>query len=251
MKSELEYTTQKVYKNEEIVEGIYKLEIHGRFNGRPGQFYMLRCWNLEPLLSRPISIHYLDTNKIVFLYQVVGKGTEKLSKLKKEDEIKLLGPLGNGFNIEDLGRKIAIVAGGIGVAPMFYLAQSIRKQIDENCKLDLYVGFRDSVYSIEQFKSFVDTIHISTETGNQGTKGYVTDEFRPEIYDTVLCCGPEVMMKKVINMCKEKQVTVYVSMENHMACGVGACLVCTCSTIKGNKRACKDGPVFLGSDIIL
>ncbi|QXE18642.1 dihydroorotate dehydrogenase electron transfer subunit [Clostridium sp. 001] len=250
MKNELSYTTEKVYKNEKTAEGIYKLEIQGKFKGKPGQFYMLRCWKLEPLLSRPISVHYLDTNKIVFLYQVVGQGTEKLSKLKTGDEIKLLGPLGNGFDIENLKTKTAIITGGIGIAPMFYLAQSIRKQ-HENCKLDLYAGFRDSVYSIDKFKPFVDDIHIYTETGTQGTKGYVTDEFRPELYDTVLCCGPEVMMKKVISMCRKKQVTVYVSMENRMACGVGACLVCTCSTIKGNKRACKDGPVFLGSDIVL
>lgn len=250
MKNELNYTTQKVYKNGKVDEGIYRIEIHGKFNGKPGQFYMLRCWGLEPLLSRPISIHYLDTDKIVFLYQVVGKGTEKLSKLKTGDGIRLLGPLGNGFDIESLKAKVAIVAGGIGIAPMFYLAQRIREQY-ESCKLDLYAGFRDRAYSIEQFKPLINNIYISTETGNEGTKGYVTDEFRPELYDTVLCCGPEVMMKKIIDMCRKKQVTVYVSMENRMACGVGACLVCTCNTIRGNKRVCKDGPVFLGNDIIL
>ena len=84
-----------------------------------------------------------------------------------------------------------------------------------------------------------------------GHKGYVTELFNPENYDVVLCCGPEIMMKKVVKMCKEKNVPVYVSMENHMACGVGACLVCTCKTKDGNKRTCKDGPVFLGEDIVI
>ena len=102
-----------------------------------------------------------------------------------------------------------------------------------------------------EIKEYVTNINISTETGSEGYKGYVTDLFKPENYDVVLCCGPEVMMNKVIKMCNDKKIPLYVSMEKHMACGIGACLVCTCKTINGNRRTCKDGPVFLGSEVIL
>ena len=116
---------------------------------------------------------------------------------------------------------------------------------------DFYCGFRNKSYLIDEIKRYVTNINISTETGSEGHKGYVTDLFNPENYDVVLCCGPEVMMNKVIKMCNDKKVTLYVSMEKHMACGIGACLVCTCKTIIGNKRTCKDGPVFLGSEVII
>ncbi|MFL0194515.1 dihydroorotate dehydrogenase electron transfer subunit [Clostridium sp. WILCCON 0269] len=258
MKSKLDYTIERVYENKRIDENVYQLEVQGNFKGIPGQFYMLRCWDMEPVLWRPISIHYLNEEKIVFLYQITGRGTRKLGNLKKGDEIKLLGPLGNGFFTNDIIKKnIAIIAGGIGIAPMFYLAKDIRKQISidsiqfKDYKLDLYAGFKDSTYSIEKFQPFADNIYVSTETGSAGKKGYVTDGFNPENYNMVVCCGPQVMMKKVVNMCSEKQVTVYVSMENRMACGIGACLVCTCNTINGNKRVCRDGPVFLGTDIMM
>ncbi len=115
---------------------------------------------------------------------------------------------------------------------------STRLNIDE--KLDTYETIRAKV------KQYVNEVHISTNTGKHGHKGFVTDILKPEDYDTVLCCGPEIMMKKVVDMCKEKNVSVYVSMEKHMACGVGACLVCTCKTKEGNKRTCKDGPIFDG-----
>ena len=99
---------------------------------------------------------------------------------------------------------------------------------------------------MNDFKEYVNDIKISTNSGKHGHNGFVTEILNVEEYDTVLCCGPEVMMKAVVEMCKEKNVKVYVSMEKHMACGVGACLVCTCKTKDGNKRTCKDGPVFDG-----
>lgn len=242
----LKYSTEKVYENIQIADEVFKLTIKGKFNGKPGQFYMLRCWDKEPLLSRPISINHIDEEKIVFLYQAIGEGTEILSRLKKFDDIEITGPLGNGFDINNIRGKIAIVAGGIGIAPMLYTTESLK-----NCKIDIYAGFRDKTYIMNEFKQFTENINISTESGKEGYKGYVTDTFNPELYDVVLCCGPEIMMNKVLKMCKEKNVTVYVSMEKHMACGVGACLVCTCKTKQGNKRTCKDGPVFLGDDIVI
>ena len=140
---------------------------------------------------------------------------------------------------------MAIVAGGIGIAPMNYLIKQIK-----NCEIDLYAGFRDVNYSLDELGKYVKSVYIATESGNKGHKGYITEILQVENYDLVLCCGPEIMMKKVVDMCSEKNINVYVSMEKRMACGIGACLVCTCKTKEGNKRSCKDGPVFNGRDLI-
>jgi len=236
----------KVIKNKSISTGIFKMTLGGTFKGKPGQFYMIRAWQDEPILWRPISIHDINDNSIEFLYKLEGKGTKILSKIKSEEEVEIMGPLGNGFDLENIKGKIAIVTGGIGIAPMNYLIKSIK-----NIDMDIYAGFRDETYCTENFNNLVDNIVVVTEDGSAGQKGYVTDYFYPEDYDLVLCCGPEIMMDKVILMCREKKIPLYVSMEKRMACGIGACLVCTCKTKFGNKRTCKDGPVFKGEDILL
>ncbi|MDS0524755.1 dihydroorotate dehydrogenase electron transfer subunit [Clostridium sp. SHJSY1] len=243
------YRKSKVILNEKVVDNIYKMVCEDENDIKAGQFYMLKL-NGQTLLPRPISICEKEDNKITFLYAVVGKGTEEFSKIKKGEEISLTGPLGNGFNLdEELGR-VAIVAGGIGTAPMVEVSKRLREK-HKDCIVDVYTGFRDEVYLIEELSNYADKVEVTTNTGKYGYKGLVTEIFKPENYDTVLCCGPEVMMKAVVNMCKEKGVKIYVSMEKHMACGVGACLVCTCKTKDGNKRTCKDGPVFDGNYVEL
>lgn len=242
----MKYSIHQVSENIEVTKGVYKLSVLGSFDCTPGQFYMLRAWDKEPILWRPISIYDYDENKISFLYQVVGQGTEIIAKLMPGDEIKLMGSFGNGFPVKELSGKVALVVGGIGIAPMLPVLKTL-----ENCTTDLYAGFRDDVYAIDEMKDYANSVHISTESGRVGHKGYVTDLFNAADYDVVLCCGPEVMMNKVIKQCNEAGIKLYVSMEKHMACGVGACLVCTCKTTSGNKRTCKDGPVFLGSDVII
>ncbi|MCY6355406.1 dihydroorotate dehydrogenase electron transfer subunit [Clostridium sp. ZS2-4] len=232
-------------ENIEVSAGIFKLKVKGKFEAKPGQFYMLKCWEDSPFLPRPISVHDLDDGGITFLYAAVGKGTKLISKLKVNDKIQIMGPLGNGFEKDKIKGKVAVVAGGIGIAPLNYLIKEL-----EECDVDLYCGFRDEVYGVEIIEKYINNIKIATESGNIGHKGYVTDLLNPEEYDMVVCCGPEVMMQKVIDMCVEKDVEVYASMENRMACGIGACLVCTCKTTDGNKRTCKDGPVFNGRDLI-
>jgi len=239
------YQKNKVISNTEISGGIFKLEVRGSFSGNPGQFYMLRAWGMEPLLSRPVSIHDIDEDKLSFIYEVKGKGTELLSKLKIGDEIELLGPLGNGFDVKSMSGRIAVVTGGIGIAPMLYTVKNI-----EASSIDLYAGFRDEVFTVHEFRDYVDNIYISTDSGKVGHKGFITEVFSPLSYSMVLCCGPEVMMEKVVKKCIEHDVPVFVSMERHMACGIGACLVCTCNTKEGKKRVCKDGPVFWGRDVI-
>ncbi|MGL5086728.1 MAG: dihydroorotate dehydrogenase electron transfer subunit [Clostridium sp.] len=245
----MDYTKARVVLNKEIESGIFKLVVQDKNEIRAGQFYMLKL-DGQTLLPRPISVCEKSHDTITFLYAVVGNGTREYTKLKSGDFINLIGPLGNGFNIEENLGKVALVSGGIGTAPMLELAKKLREK-DENSKIDLYAGFRDDVYLIEELKDYVNEAYVSTNTGKHGHKGFVTDLLKVEEYDTVLCCGPEVMMKKVVEMCKEKNVKSYVSMEKHMACGVGACLVCTCKTKDGNKRTCKDGPVFDGSYVEL
>ena len=240
----MSYFKSNIISNEKIAYGIYKMVVEDNNEVRPGQFYMLKL-NGQTLLPRPISVCEKNNGTITFIYAVVGNGTKEYMNLKKGDYINLTGPLGNGFNIyENLG-DVALVSGGIGIAPMLETAKKF-KAYNNSSKLDLYAGFRDDIYLINEINEFTDNIYISTDTGKYGHKGFVTDILNVGEYDTILCCGPEIMMKKVIDMCKEKNVRIYVSMEKHMACGVGACLVCTCKTKDGHKRTCKDGPVFDG-----
>lgn len=240
----IEYRKAKVISNEEVSKDIYKLVVEDKSEIKAGQFYMLKV-NGGTFLPRPISICSKDGDTLTFLYAIVGNGTKEFSKLRESNEISLTGPLGNGFDLDKKYGKVALVSGGIGTAPMFELAKRLRANNPDE-KIDLYSGFRDEVYLLDEFKPYVNEIKVSTNTGKHGHEGFVTDLLKVEEYDTVLCCGPEIMMKKVIEMCKEKNIAVYVSMEKHMACGVGACLVCTCKTKGGNKRTCKDGPVFDG-----
>lgn len=239
------FTTNKVVENVEIEKNIFRLIVQGDFNVRPGQFYNLRAWDNEPVLSRPISINDAEDNTITFLYEVRGTGTKLISRLEPGDNIELLGPLGNFFDLEAVSGKVALVTGGIGIAPLLYTVKKFK-----NVNFDLYAGFREKSYLGDEFNPHVDNIYIATDSGSEGHKGFITEIFDPKNYNLVLCCGPEMMMKKVVTMCSDAEVPVLVSMESHMACGIGACLVCTCKTKSGMKRTCKDGPIFDGRDVI-
>lgn len=237
----------EILENNKVAEGIFKMVVKGEFNCKAGQFYMLKKDNSSVLLPRAISVNDVTEEGITFLYHVAGKGTEEFSYMRPKERIQLTGPLGNGFNLEELkGKKVGIVTGGIGIAPMVYVS----KKIEGASKVDFFAGFRDEVYYIDEVKKYVNEVKVSTESGSQGHKGFVTEIFNPEDYDVILCCGPEVMMRAVMAICKEKNTKIYVSLENKMACGVGGCLVCTCKTKEGNKRTCKDGPVFLGEELV-
>lgn len=245
----INYYDAEILENTEVVNGIFKLVIKEENEIKPGQFYMLMP--KTALLGRPISICEKINDTIVFYYAAVGTGTKEFSKLTARDTLKVFGPLGNGFDVETIAKKnkkIAVVAGGIGTAPMIETSKKI-KEINAACEIYSFFGFRDDVYLEEEIKKYSKEYLVATNTGSHGHKGFVTELFKPSDYDIVLCCGPEVMMKKVVEMCKESNTNVLVSMEKHMACGVGACLVCTCKTKNGNKRTCKDGPVFNGLEV--
>ena len=173
---------------------------------------------------------------------------EKLAALKPGDTMTVTGPCGNGFDaaaLASLGR-IAVVGGGIGTAPLLLLCKSL---CAAGCKPDLFVGFRDQPYNLEAFQPYCGKIQLSTDTGAVGHHGLVTDLLRPQEYAVVLACGPGVMMRGVYRLCAEQGTPCLVSMENKMACGLGACLGCTCHTKVGPKTVCKDGPVFKAEEV--
>lgn len=234
------YKKVEIISNEEISKDIFKMVVKGNFKTRVGQFYMIKGFEDGNMLPRPISICDATEDTLTFLYAVVGKGTKIFANKKEKEYIEILGPLGNGFEIFEDDKKVAIVAGGIGIAPMLYLAKSLNK------KVDLYVGFRDEVYFVDDFKDYVENIYISTNDGSVGHKGFITEIIKDE-YDTVYCCGPNPMMNSVKNLGLHSKV--YVSLESRMACGIGACLACSCKTNNGMKRICKDGPIFEVSEV--
>ena len=245
----INYYETKVLENSEVTDGIYKLVIEDKNSVKPGQFYMILP--KTAVLGRPISVCKTENDTVTFCYAVIGKGTKEFASMKKGDAIKVFGPLGNGFDVDTIvkeNKRIAIVGGGIGTAPMIKTAADL-KNADSLCYIHSFFGFRDDVYLEEEIKTYSDEYSCTTNTGSHGHKGFVTDLLKPEEFDIVLCCGPEIMMQKVVNMCKESGTKVLISMEKHMACGVGACRVCTCKTKGGNKRTCKDGPVFDGYEV--
>ena len=225
----------KILENKYIGEDMYFMKVEGKFEAKMGQFYMLRAWDTYPLLSRPISVHDVNEDSISFLYKVVGEGTKILSNLRVNDEIKLEGPYGNGY--ENVKGKVALVGGGIGIAPLYLVAKNI-----EDC--DAYLGFRKEAILEEEYNEVCNEVNIAI--GDT----FVTDILDVEKYDYILTCGPTPMMEKLVKMTEGTNTKIMVSLENHMACGVGACLVCTCKTKFGNKKTCKDGPVFKGEDVI-
>lgn len=228
----------RVAENIQISDNFYLLKIDEFRESKPGQFYMLRSWEDYPILSRPISIFNL-TDKLEFLYQVVGKGTGLLKNLKKGDNIKVYGPYGNGFETDVT--NLAMVGGGVGLAPFYYLS---KKVLEKNPKADLtlYIGEKEN-QNLERL--FIDIpIDIKVKKG-----GFVTDIIDFNKHELIYACGPDIMMKKVYELGKNFGLETYISLDLRMGCGLGACLSCSVDTKEGRKRSCKDGPVFKGSSI--
>lgn len=244
----MEYIKSKILSNQRISSDIFVLNVPRNSDLiLPGQFYMLKSWDDHYPLFRPISVYSVENDFISFIYRIVGEGTFKLSKLKKGDFLEIFGPLGNGFPVDKVKGTIALVGGGVGIPPLFETAKKLK---ESGNVVHVFLGYKDELFAFEEFENVADAIFISCENGIEGYKGYITDIFKPEVYNAVFTCGPEVMMFKVRDMCKLFGIPSWLSMEKHMACGIGACLVCNCDTINGTKRTCKDGPVFFGNDIL-
>ncbi|MFC2137905.1 dihydroorotate dehydrogenase electron transfer subunit [Bacteroidota bacterium] len=220
----------------------------------PGQFVeVLIKDNNKTFLRRPLSIHDVDysNNILTFLIQVVGPGTKTLSELKKGDKMNTIFPLGNSYSIPPNGSKCLLIGGGCGVAPLLLLAREMAKQKIEPT---IIIGGRSKDYllRVDEYKKY-GNVYITTEDGSEGDKGFVIhskilwDESQK--FDKIYTCGPEPMMKAVAKYAAKNNIECEVSLENLMACGIGACLCCIVETKSGNKCTCTEGPVFNISDL--
>lgn len=231
------YKNGAIIENIEIAPGIYKMKIDVDLQAKPGQFFMFRTESFrnEPLLSRPFGVCDQENGELTLLYQLVGIGTGIMSKLTPGHEVQLLGPLGNGFRIDHArDKKIAIIAGGIGIAPLLSLAKNL------STKADFFAGFTLDPYFLDEFRPYCKEV-IATSYRDDGV--FITDVIDLNDYDIVYACGPNQMLKVIHDMAHNSEVQV--SMEAHMACGIGACLGCTVESVDGEfLRVCKDGPVF-------
>ncbi len=249
----------RIISNKSVSEGRFKMALEAPAVARlakPGQFVMVKCSDaLNPLLRRPLSFHRIENGHFELLYQVVGKGTDALSKRKARERLDIIGPLGNGFQPLRKDENIVLIAGGIGAAPLLALAE---KCAARNARLTALVGAKTKSHVLcgDEFRRLGAIVKIATEDGSRGHKGLATDllkkiltgrNLRPA---TIYTCGPHKMMKAVADIARKNKIMCFVSFEEKMACGTGACLGCAVKTLIGYKMACKDGPVFKSGDII-
>ncbi len=224
----------------------------------PGQFAHLLCTDTtEPLLRRPFSFHRLGEDSFELLYEVIGAGTKLLAKKRKGDTIDLIGPLGNGFPIlqpTTYNLRPILIAGGMGVAPLLALAEKLKAQ---NPLILLGARSKKHLFCVNEFKKLGLKLRIATDDGSSGHHGFVTELLEDfllhttyDILYTIYSCGPKAMLKQVAKIAKLKKVPCYVSLEEKMACGLGACLGCAVKTRTGYQRVCKEGPVFDAQNII-
>lgn len=230
---------------------LLKLSLDGKIPEiLPGQFVQVRIDDSPAtFLRRPISVNYVDKNKneLWLLVQVIGDGTRKLSKLQKGDILNLIYPLGNSFSLPNKSvksSKFLLIGGGVGTAPLLYLGACLQER---GYKLEFLLGAKTEkdVLQINEFRKF-GNVHITTEDGSSGEKGFVTDHsvLQSTGYDFIYTCGPKPMMIAVAKYAREKGISCEVSLENTMACGIGACLCCVEKTVRGNVCVCTEGPVM-------
>lgn len=241
----------KILSQSKIGKDIYHLKLKvPEQQVKPGQFYMLRGWSDDAALPlmRPISVYRYEGEVLEFLYRTVGKGTLALSKLKRGADVELLGALGNGFPCSEVKGNIALVGGGIGIPPLYETAKCLKSLGNT---VDIYLGFKDDIFLVDEFAEVCDHLFIACENGMEGYQGFVTEIVEKGKYDAIFSCGPEAMLNNLLNSCGLDHSKVWLSMEKRMACGIGACLTCNCETKQGMKRCCNDGPVFNAQDLVL
>ena len=251
--------TALVVSQEQLADNIFSMWIQteAAASAKPGQFISMYTNDGTKLLPRPISICEIDreNGRLRVVYRVTGEktGTKEFSQMKAGDTIPVVGPLGNGFPLEKAeGKKAFLMGGGIGVPPILELAKQL------NCEKQIVVGYRDEhTFLKEQFEAN-GTLFISTEDGSVGTKGNVMHAIAENnlTADIIYACGPTPMLRAIKNYAEENGIECYISLEERMACGIGACLACTCKSKEkdlhsnvNNKRICKDGPVFLSTEV--
>ena len=209
----------------------------------PGQFINLKLDGL--FLRRPISVYDLDPTGVSIIYKIVGKGTAALAKMKKGETLDVLTGLGNGYDLSKSGSDVCLLGGGVGVPPLYLLCKRLLAQ---GKRVSVVLGFnkKDEVFCEDAFRALGADVTVTTVDGSYGKKGFVTDAL-PEHYDYFYTCGPEPMLKAVYRSTK---TSGQFSFEERMGCGFGACMGCSCKTVTGYKRICKDGPVLEKEEIL-
>ena len=249
-----------VVSQEQLADGIFSLwlQTEASQEARPGQFISMYTNDGSKLLPRPISICEIDkeNGRLRMVYRVTGEntGTEQFSKLTAGDTVPVIGPLGNGFPLEKaVGKKAFLMGGGIGVPPILELAKQM-----ECDKKQIVVGYRDAQTFLKEEFEANGELYISTEDGSVGTKGNVMHAIAENNLeaDVIFACGPTPMLRAIKNYAEANGIECYISLEERMACGIGACLACVCKSKEKdhhsnvhNKRICKDGPVFLSTEV--
>ncbi len=215
---------------------------------RPGQFVMVCCGG-ESVLPRPLSIHQRDGNKIALLFAVVGKGTAWLSHRKAGNNVNMFGPLGNGFSIHPNSHNLLLVAGGIGIAPLFFLAEKASK---EGYSITVLIGIRTAMVYLKRPSAIKGKFIITTEDGTDGQQGIITNLIPKYVdrADQIFACGPVGMYQAMAKMPELRNKPVQISLEVGMGCGRGVCYGCTVKTESGLKQVCTDGPVFNLEDVL-
>ncbi len=235
----------EVEKTEPLADGVFKTVFRGDVSGvkSPGQFVNVKIRDLY--LRRPISVCDLGEDALTLVYKVVGKGTEKLSESKCGDAFDMLTGLGNGYDLSRAGDKPLLIGGGVGVPPLYYLA---KKLVERGASPFVALGFnrKADAFFVREFEEIGAKVAVATVDGSLGEKGFVTGVL-PETYSYFYACGPEPMLKAVFTATKTEGE---LSFEERMGCGFGACMGCSCKTIAGNKRICKEGPVLKKGEIL-
>ena len=237
-----------IMSNEKIAENTYEMKLSGTGikESLPGQFINIKLDGYY--LRRPISISHQDGDVLTIVYKVAGNGTEEMTKYESGRVLDILMPLGNGYDISKSGKHPLIIGGGAGVSPMFGLGKALKSSGAEPVAL---LGFnsKDEIYYANKFEEAGIKTVITTADGSAGTKGFVTGCIKDIEFDCFYACGPNPMLQALDNII-EKNIQGWMSFEERMGCGFGACMGCSCKTKNGNKRVCKDGPVFERAEVI-
>jgi len=261
----------KITDNREVFPGFYRMSVRSAYLGRntgPGQFFEVKCpGGSGAFLRRPLGAHRIHRDGVEMLYEVVGKGTAGLSGMKAGQELNIIGPLGNGFDLPKVGKPhtAILVAGGIGVAPLFALAESLAHSVEriayrKKQKIQVFIGAKTKSHILceKEFKKLKCDVSVATEDGLKGYKGLITDAvknylnaIRYPLSAKIYACGPAGMLKAVAAIAAKHGIPCQVLMEEYMACGVGVCLGCPVKMKKTGeyKMVCKDGPVFDAKEI--
>jgi len=236
----------KITENTPLTKTVYKMKLQGDVSDitASGQFVNIKLDGLY--LRRPISVCDCEDGVLTLIYKVVGKGTEQMAEMSAGEELNILTGLGNGYDLSPSGDKPLLLGGGVGVPPLYMLA---KKLIAEGKKVSVVLGFntKDEIFCEEDFKALGAEVYVTTADGSYGIKGFVTDAMKDIDYSYFYTCGPEPMLKAIY---KASNTSGQFSFEERMGCGFGACMGCSCKTITGYKRICKDGPVLEKEEIL-